>query len=652
MVVEQLLRVRHVANSTVLAVDVGALLAGLDDDQRRAVTAESQLVAVIAGAGSGKTRVLTRRVAYRVATGSADEGHTLVLTFTREAAGELRRRLPRLGLDGRVTSGTFHSVALGMLQQRWRDLDQPPRAVVSDRRRLVARVAPSGVDVDALTDEIGWAAARGLPAARYEAAVRAGERRPALDAQTVALALESYRRDKQQHGVVDLDDLLSLTIDAIEHDTAYADAQRWRFRHLLVDEAQDLNPLQHRLLDLLRAGRDDVFLVGDPAQAIYAFNGSDPGLLIDVERRFPGVEVVRLPVNHRSTPQVVGAGTHVLHRSGQQGEMRSARPDGAVVTIVAHDDERSEANGVARAISHLDRSLVRAGGVAVLARTNAQLPAIGQALSAAAVEVRRAVHGPGSAIQPVLGHVYRLGDVAHLRNWAQDALEGADPSADEAPPEQEVARAVLDFLRSQPMGDGQAFRAWVDSANPFGRSTPGVELLTFHAAKGREWHTVFLVGCETSLVPHRSATTTAGRAEEARLLHVAVTRATDSLVVNWARRRGGYQRKLTPWLDGLVSATPDTVAPPEALKSGTRPARDVILERLVTWRADLARTGDLLPEAVCPDSALAAIADSPPADAEQLDRLIGLGPITSRRLFPAIAAAIDAAQDRSTTTGA
>ena len=176
-------------------MDAGALLAGLDEEQRRAVTTESQLVAVVAGAGSGKTRVLTRRVAYRVATGSAEELHTLVLTFTREAAGELRRRLPRLGLAGRVTAGTFHAVAHGMLQQRWRDLDQRPRSVSADRNRAIARLAPAGVDAGLLSDAVGWATARRLTPAAYEAAVRRGEHRSLIAPNVVAQTLDAYRRE-------------------------------------------------------------------------------------------------------------------------------------------------------------------------------------------------------------------------------------------------------------------------------------------------------------------------------------------------------------------------------------------------------------------------------------------------------------------------
>lgn len=622
-------------------MDAGALLVGLDDDQRRAVTTESQLVAVVAGAGSGKTRVLTRRVAYRVATGTAEEAHTLVLTFTREAAGELRRRLPGLGLAGRLTAGTFHAVAHSMLQQRWRDVDQRPRAVAADRTRAIARLAPPGVDVGLLSDAVGWATARRMTPAAYESAARRGDHRTPIAPQVVAETLEVYRRDKQSREVVDLDDLLGLSLDALERDADYAEAQRWRFRHILVDEAQDLNPLQHRLLDLLRAGHDDLYLVGDAAQAIYGFNGSDPSLLLEVERRFPGVEVVRLPVNHRCTPQIVAAGSHVLAVSEQPADLSSARSDGIVVRIAAHDDEHAEAAAVARTIAHLDPSLVRSNRVAVLARTNAQLPPIARALGAVGVEVRELIHGAGSRLQPVIAQVYRLGDGPQLRTWAQDALETDDNSSEpDDAPQREVARALLDFLRAHPMGDGAAFRAWVDATDPFEESRQGVELLTFHGAKGREWHTVLLVGCETSLVPHRTATTNAARAEEARLLYVAVTRATDELVVNWARRRAGYQRRLTPLLEGFVSAPAEVVPPPSELVAVPRPERELALDRLIAWRADTARTAGILPQEVCADTVLSTIVDHPPADALDLDALTGMGVLTSRRLFPGIAAAL------------
>jgi DNA helicase-2/ATP-dependent DNA helicase PcrA len=617
-------------------VDHDAVLADLDADQRRAVTTESELVAVIAGAGSGKTRVLTRRIAYRVATGTADTEHTVVLTFTREAAGELRRRLPRLGLTDRITAGTFHSVAQQLLRQRWLDHDQKPRTIITDRKRIVGDVM--GPDhLDALVGELDWATARGVDAAGYEAAVRRGERRAVVEAGRVGEALAEYRAEKRRRGVVDLDDLLQLTIDALVADAEFAAATRWRFRHILVDEAQDLNPLQHRLVDLLRQGVDDLYLVGDPAQSIYGFNGSDPAILRDVADRFPGIEVVRLPVNHRCTPQIVQIGARALHAGEQDATIESARPDGETVDIVRHDDEAGEATWVASSIVRLDPTLIRTARVAVLARTHAALVPTRQALHDIGVATRRPVEGAGSVLTPLLTEAYRLADNNRLRQWAFDHADAADGEDD---PAGEVARAVLAFLREHPTGDGGAFRTWVMSNDPFGGDLPGVELLTFHAAKGREWHTVHLVGCETSLVPHRSATTIVARAEESRLLYVALTRATDRLTVNWAERRHGYLRKLTPFLDGFESEAPPLLPPPEALVSLTRSHRSLTLERLHEWRAAAARAAGILPDAVCTDQMLGLIAEHRPGTAAELDELTGMGALTSARLFGRIQSAL------------
>jgi DNA helicase-2/ATP-dependent DNA helicase PcrA len=499
-----------------------------------------------------------------------------------------------------------------------------------------------GVDVEALLPDLDWAAARVLDGAGFDAAVRRGDRNPALDAGTVTRVIDRYVEAKRTRRVLDLDDLLGHALTAFRRDATFADTVRWRYRHVLVDEAQDLNPLQHRFVDVLRAGRDDLFLVGDPAQSIYGFNGADAALLLDVSTRFPGIEVVRLPTNHRSTPQVVATGLHALAVGGQPADVRSGRSDGVLTRIVGHADERAEAAAIARSIASLDPALVRLGGVAVLTRTNAQLGPIAAAMTAVGVPLRRLVHTDGSDLGDLVRNVVRLRGADDLRQWAQDALEGAAPGAsdDELTAEQEVGRAVLAFLRSNPTGGGPELRAWFDTADPFGRATAGVELLTFHGAKGREWHTVHLAGCETSLVPHRSATTVAAKAEEARLLYVACTRATDALTVNWARRRNGYQRRLTPLLDGFASTAPEPMPPPDDLAVPERPAREIRLDRLRTWRASAARAGGVLPEALVTDAALASIAERPPTDADELDSLTGLGALTSRRLFAGIADAL------------
>lgn len=628
---------------TVARVDTAALdrlVADLDPAQRHAVTTESTRVAVIAGAGSGKTRVLTRRVAWRVRLGTAEAAHTLVLTFTREATGELRRRLPQLGLPGRVTAGTFHSVALQMLRQRWADLDRRAPELVPDRTRLLADVAGGRRELDeGLLADVDWATTRGLDSTAFARAVTRGEYRPIVDVTRVASTLDAYAAAKHGRRQIDLDDVLVLTVGEIASDAAYRAAVHWRFRHVLVDEAQDLNPLQHRLVAAL-AEPGDLYLVGDPAQAIYGFNGADPALLVDVETRFPGIEVIRLPANHRSTPQVVAAGVHALARGDGDApaeQLAATRPDGVAVRVVSHVDEAAEAASVAAAIGAADPALVRTGHVAVLARTHATLEPVRAALGAAGIAIRHAPDGPGSELAPLLRQAYRLGSGRDLREWGHAQLEeAAERGDDDDAALPRVGRAVLDFVLEQPGGDGAALRAWVDSTDPFGASTAGVELATFHAAKGREWHTVLLVGCETSLVPHRSARTAPARTEEARLFYVAITRATDDLTISWAARRNGYQRRPTPFLDGFVSEVPPAVAPPQELLR-PRAAADVLADHLHAWRAGLARAADILPEAVCSDRVLTTIASARPGSAAELDEVTGLGAITSARLWPTLA---------------
>lgn len=665
-------------------MDAEELIADLDPDQRLAVTAPSHLVAVIAGAGSGKTRVLTRRVAYRIATGDADARHTMVLTFTREAAGELRRRLHRLGLREHVEAGTFHSVMLGILRQRWSDTDRPKRTVVPERRRLLRDALAdspnrSRRDIESAHAEIDWSAARGITTASYESTARRAGRRPVGGVEQAAEGLRAYEQIKRRRGVIDFDDVLMLVLTEAERDPEFALALRWRFRHLLVDEAQDLNPVQHRLIDMLRSGRDDLFLVGDPSQAIYGFNGADPRVLTEVDTAFPGVEIVRLPVNHRCTPQIVDAGRHALSMAGATPEIQARRPDGRAVTIHEADDDLGEAAFVAHQVARGDPNLVRSGQVAVLARTNAQLQAFEAAFTDAGVDVRRRRNAAGTPMERALRRATDLSSPSALRAWAHDTLDdldalgvaearldglesarrladehssGRSPSERTRRPspaaiaearddlatigaERQVAGALLDFLRDRPRGDGAEFRGWVATSNPFDdAATDGVELLTFHASKGREWHTVFVSGVESSLVPHKSATSMEAKAEEARLLYVAMTRASDVLTLSAAARRGGYARKVSPFIAGIDLSEPEVSPPPRELLRKRREAAPI--HALRRWRADAARRANVLPPQLVSDGDLSAIARHRPHTAEKLAEVTSMGAITAERLAPEI----------------
>ncbi|MGA0878722.1 MAG: UvrD-helicase domain-containing protein, partial [Ilumatobacteraceae bacterium] len=327
------------------------LLVGLDPTQRRAVVSTAPLMAVIAGAGSGKTGVLTRRVAYRILNGNTDPRHVVVLTFTRQAAIELRGRLRSLsrrmaeaapGAAGpvedvpidEVTAGTFHSVAYSLLRQYWDDHGRRHPTVIQDRRRLIGEVLGprNSADLNTIAVEIDWARARDLSPDRYAAARRDTGRHSRASASDVSRVLADITSLKRRRGVIDLDDLLSLSLETLSTDPAFAASTRWRLRHFYIDEAQDLNPLQAALLDAWRDGREDLTLVGDPAQAIFGFNGADPRLLTNLESKFPGIEVVRLSTNYRCTPQIVRAGLVALaHASTPAPELVSARPDGLPV---------------------------------------------------------------------------------------------------------------------------------------------------------------------------------------------------------------------------------------------------------------------------------------------------------------------------------
>ena len=316
-------------------MDPEALLEGLDDAQRAAVTSSAMPLVVLAPAGSGKTRVLTRRIAHRVATGAADPRHVLALTFTRKAAGELDDRLRRLGLRGDTTTGTFHAVAWGALRTRWADQGRTPSPCSTARAGCSPSWRPAipgkdkrSVAAD-LATEIEWAKARMVTPDDYaDAVVRAG-RRPTLKPDLVAEAYAAYEARKQRGGLVDFDDLLALVARALEEDDRFAAAQRWRYRHLFVDELQDVNPLQFRLLEAWRGDRYDVTAVGDPQQAIYGWNGADAGFLLDIHRWWPPAEVIELERSYRSTPQILDGAASVLRGARQAARtVTSTRADG------------------------------------------------------------------------------------------------------------------------------------------------------------------------------------------------------------------------------------------------------------------------------------------------------------------------------------
>ena len=334
-------------------MEADQLLRGLDAQQRVAVLSDAAPLAIVAAAGSGKTTVLTRRIARRIADGSADPAHVLALTFTREAASELRRRLRRLGVPARIETGTFHAVALRLLSDRAASGDRPPPVIAPDRQRLMREVLTETrrrVEPTAALADIDWARARLVDPLRFGEATRRARRRPALDPSGFAEVSTRFQALKRRRGVVDFDDLLVELLESMRRDPLFADVVRWRFRHLFVDEAQDMNPLQFEVLTQIRGDRSDICLVGDPRQAIYGWNGADPTLLAQVEEHLPRVTVVSLTGNHRCTPQIVGVGAAALRAAAIDDDTSSRRGDGPAVAFVACGDDRDEAAVVAQRV--------------------------------------------------------------------------------------------------------------------------------------------------------------------------------------------------------------------------------------------------------------------------------------------------------------
>jgi len=670
-------------------MDAEALLAGLDEEQRRAVTSDAQPLVILAPAGSGKTRVLTRRIAHRVATGAADARHVLAITFTRKAAGELVDRLRRLGLRDEATAGTFHGVAWGILRTRYSEQRRDAPALLDRKTRVLRDLVPtapgrtSAQVAGEVAGEIEWAKARMVTPDTYVAAAKAAGRRPPLNAERVAELYAAYEREKQRRRVVDFEDLLALCARALEDDERFAAAQRWRFRHLFVDELQDVNPLQFRLLEAWRGDRYDVTAVGDPQQAIYGWNGADPAFLLDVHRWWPPAQVIQLVTSYRSSPEILDAAASVLRGARQPAqEVRAVRPTGEPPSMTAHPTDEAEAKAIARAVR-----LARIPGrpwadQAILVRTHAQTLLLAEALRQAGIphrvrggaallerpEVRRALHELRAADVPLATALADLDGqidarLDALRAVPEDELD--ERAASEAAVEAEVvailgavAQMGRDYLRLDPLGTPDTFVRWlhatVQSEGGPAAGGDAVDIATFHAAKGLEWAIVHLAGLEDGYVPIAHARTPAAKAEEARLLYVAMTRAQRSLHLTWAEARtfGSkvVERRRSPLLDPLVSRPPrPTVEPGGPLTPPTPAFAEEVaaqraalatrqraavpgLQALHDWRDAAARAARVPPDAVLTDHVLARIASARPTSVEELADVRGVGTILAHRL--------------------
>lgn len=569
------------------------VLAALDPEQREVATALTGPVCVLAGAGTGKTRAITHRIAYGVHAGIYVPQHVLAVTFTARAAGEMRTRLRDLAVGG-VQARTFHAAALRQLTYFWpRVIGGQIPSILEHKARLVADAAARlrlQVDRAAVRDlsaEIEWAKVGLLTSETYVASAgRAGRGEPGgLDLTAFARLMEVYEQAKTERGVIDFEDVLLLTAGVIEENADVARTVRQQYRHFVVDEYQDVSALQQRLLDLWLGERADVCVVGDPSQTIYSFTGASPEHLMGFARRYPDATVVRLVRDYRSTPQVVGLANALLSRAGRVGaetrlELVAQRPAGPAPTLTAHDDDVAEAQGVATRIADLLAQGVRASEIAVLFRTNAQSAPFEQALADADIpylvrggerffarkEVRDAILLLRGGARASTGEVL-LGEetrgVLATAGWTSEPPASSGALRDRWESLNALAALADEVAARRPDARLGDLVAELDerSAVQHAPTVEGITLASLHAAKGLEWDAVFLVGLSEGLMPISLADGWAAVEEERRLLYVGITRARVHLQLTWARARtpgGRAGRSPSRFLDGLLGSPPSS----------------------------------------------------------------------------------------------
>ncbi|WUQ63238.1 ATP-dependent DNA helicase UvrD2 [Streptomyces canus] len=567
-----------------------AVLEGLDPEQREVATALHGPVCVLAGAGTGKTRAITHRIAYGVRAGILQPSSVLAVTFTNRAAGEMRGRLRQLGASG-VQARTFHSAALRQLQYFW------PKAVGGSMPRLVDRKIQLVADAAAacrirldrgelrdVTGEIEWSkVTQTVPSDYALAAAKAGRETPRAAAE-IAQLYSAYEDLKRDRAVIDFEDVLLLTVAILQDRHDIAEQVRSQYQHFVVDEYQDVSPLQQRLLDLWLGRRDSLCVVGDASQTIYSFTGATPDHLLDFRTRHPGATVVKLVRDYRSTPQVVHLANGLLAQARGRAadhrlELISQRRPGPEPVYTEYTDEPAEAEGAARRIRELLDAGVRASEIAILFRTNSQSETYEQALADAGVpyqlrgaerffdrpEVRRAIVSLRGAAR-FGGNDSRLDDAVDLPSQVRAVLSGegwtnVPPAGSGAVRERWESLAALvnlaqDFAAA---GAGATLNDLVAELDEragaqHAPTVEGVTLASLHSAKGLEWDAVFLVGVAEGMMPITYAKTDEQIEEERRLLYVGVTRARERLHVSWSLSRspgGRPNRRPSRFLEGL-----------------------------------------------------------------------------------------------------
>ena len=659
------------------------LLDALDPDQREVAEHLEGPMCVLAGAGTGKTRAITYRIAHGVVTGAYEPTQVLAVTFTARAAGEMRSRLRDLGVGG-AQARTFHSAALRQLDYFYPSAIGGRRPELVEHKAGLVAVAARRVGLPSdralvrdLAAEIEWAKVQMLRPEDYPERVRQLRREApaALAPEEVSRLYETYETAKSERGVMDFEDVLLSMVGILRSRSDIAAQVRGQYKHFVVDEYQDVSPLQHRLLQLwLGPRRRQLCVVGDVSQTIYSFTGASPAYLTGFTQEFPGARTVRLTRDYRSTPQVVSLANTVL--TGGRGrrvgglptgavELVAQRPSGPAVRFDAYDDDEAEAAGVVAHVQRLAAAGVTLSEIAVLYRTTAQSEVLEQALAQAGIGVlvrggTRFFQRPEVRRAMVLLRGAARTEAATLSgNLSEDVRTVLSREGWSAtPPAQRGAvRERWDSLNAivelgdqlaQVRGTGLAglARELEDRAEAQNAPTyDGVTLSTIHAAKGLEWDAVLVVGASDGLLPISLAEGPEEIEEEKRLLYVAVTRAREHLVLSYARARhvgGRAARKPTRFLSSSWPTADDAQDVRRRSSASARTSRRQALEEFLEendastvalfetlreWRAGVAKERSHPAYTVFPDVTLQSIAIIKPRSLPQLSAVHGVGAV-------------------------
>ncbi|MGV8852124.1 MAG: ATP-dependent helicase [Rhodoglobus sp.] len=562
-----------------MTLDANELLDALDEGQRQAAEALLGPVCLLAGAGTGKTRAITHRIAYGVATGVYPPSRVMALTFTNRAAGELRGRLRTLGAEG-VAARTFHASALSQLNAFWpQTIGGTMPRLLEGKARMIAHAADSlklKLDTATLRDvaaEIEWRKTSRMSIEQYG---DAGRTVPASLTVDRMVALQTaYEATKDARRQIDFEDVLLAAAGMIEAEPRIAQQVREQYRFFVVDEYQDVSPLQHELLRLWVGDRDDLCVVGDVSQTIYSFAGASPDFLLRFASLHDNATVLRLERNYRSTPEIVHTANKLMANQPGALTLRAATNEhSAMPAVVGFDDDQAEAAAVAEAIAAQIAAGTTPEEIAVLYRINAQSQSIEAALSAAGVpflvrgatrffdqrEVKEAIMLlRGASITTATEPLFKsVSDVLRSIGWSQEPPASAGAVRDrweslnvimrlaEGSPEEMTLREFVADLVDRQSSNNEPLRS-------------AVNLATLHSAKGLEWDCVHIVGLNEGLLPISYARTPEAIDEERRLLYVGVTRARRSLGMSWsasAQTGRGGRRAPSRFLDDVRDRTP------------------------------------------------------------------------------------------------